>query len=113
MVSYDYLPPEANVIASHVVFKVKEYKDGLLRLKERLVLDGNRDKDRFTVRRDSAAAELMIVHMFLCIASILGFSVATADVKGAYMQSGGVKRDIYVCTFEPIRVSRGKLWNLT
>lgn len=44
----------ANVIRSHVVHKVKEENNGTLKLKARLVLHGNRNKDRFTVRRDSA-----------------------------------------------------------
>lgn len=94
LVGYVDLSPDANVIASHVDFKLKEDHDRSLRLKARLVLHGNRDKDRFKVVRDSAAAELMVVRMVLCIASIFGFSVATADVKSAYMQSGGVKQEI-------------------
>lgn len=85
LVGYESLPADANVIASHIVFKVKEDQNGSLRLKPRLVQHGNRDKERFKVRRDSAAVELLAVRLVLCIASILGFSIATADVKGAYI----------------------------
>lgn len=109
LVEIDELPPDANVIASHVVFKVKDNPDCTLRLKARLVLHGNRDKDRFKVRRDSASAELFIVRLILSLASFLGFTIATADVKGAYMQSGDITRDIFVRTFDPICTPRGKL----
>lgn len=112
LVPIDSLPPDANVIASHVVFNVKDNPDGTLRLKARLVLHGNRDKDRFKVRRDSASAELFIVRLLLSIASMLGFTIATADVKGAYMQSGEINRDIFVRTFEPVSSPRGMLWKL-
>lgn len=112
LVGINSLPPDANVIASHVVFKVKDNQDGSLRLKARLVLHGNRDKDRFKVRRDSASAELFIVRVLLSISAILGFKIATADVKGAYMQSGGISRDIFVSTFKPIEARRGQLWKL-
>lgn len=54
-----------------------------------------------------------MVRLVLCIDATLGFSIATADVKGAYMQSGGIKREIFVRTFEPIRTPRGELWKLT
>lgn len=78
------------MIASHVVFEIKDKTDGPLRLKSRPFLHGNRDKDRFKARRDSAAAELLVVRIVLCIAFILGFSTATADMKGAYRKSGDV-----------------------
>lgn len=112
LVEYGDIPTDDNFIASREVLKIKDNSDGSLRLKARLVLHGNHDKDRFKARRDSAAAELLVVHLVLCIASLIGFSVATADVKGAYMQSGDAKREIYVGTFDPIRMPRGKLRKL-
>lgn len=101
----------ANVFSSHVVYKVKDGDDGQLKLKGRLVLHGNRDKDRFAVRRDSASADLSIVRLLLSLALILDFDIATADVKGAYMQSGPIKRELYVRPPKHI-AHRNVLWKL-
>lgn len=79
------IPHGANVISSHIVFKTKDDEDGNLKLKARLVLHGNRDRDRFSVRRDSASVDLSVVRIVLSLASILDFKVATADVTEAYM----------------------------
>lgn len=92
------------MIALHILLKIKQEQDESLPLKARLVLHGNRNKERFKLRRDSAATDLFFVTLVLCIASIRGFSVATTDVQGAFLQGGGLKRDIFVCTFEPIRI---------
>lgn len=82
----------ANVISSHVVFKVKTNDDGSLELKGRVVVHGNRDSEKDSVRSDRAAADMMIVRTVISLASILGFELATADIKGAYMQSGPITR---------------------
>lgn len=51
---------------------------------------------RFSVRRDSSSADLIVVLLVLPLGIILGLSFGTADVKGAYMQSGPIKRDVFV-----------------
>lgn len=98
VVDINALPDRANVISSHYVFKIKDEIGKPLRLKARLVLHGNRDVDKDNVRRDSASAELTVVRLVLALATLLGFSIATADVRGAYMQSGEAGRNIYVRT---------------
>lgn len=95
VVSQDSIPSGANIIGCHTVYKVKEDGD-VLRLKARSVLHGNRDRARFAVRRDSASADLSVIRLVLSLGVVLGFSFGTADVKGAYMQSGPIKRDLYV-----------------
>lgn len=90
------IPPDANIMSSRLVFKIKEDETGELKFEGRLVLHGNRNKDRFLVRRDSASADLCIVLIILSLAQILGFLIATADVKEAYIQSGSITREIFV-----------------
>ena len=87
----DQAPLDANIIASHSVHRIKVDGDGNLMLKNRIVSDGNRYSGRDVVRRDFSSAELMIIRILLALATILRFRVWTADVKGAYMQSGDME----------------------
>lgn len=50
--------------------------------------------------------------MVLSLGSILGFNIATADVKGFYKQSGSSERDIFVRTHGYMRDPRRKIWKL-
>lgn len=102
----------ANIISSHFVFRIKEDETNNLKLKARLVLHGNRDKNRFTVRRDSASADLNTVRMIISLAQTLHFDMATADVQGAYMQSGPIKRNIFVRPPKQLPTTRC-IWKLT
>ena len=43
----------------------------------------------------------------------MGMRLALADIKGAYLQSGPMKRDIYVRAPRGWKSTRGKLWKLT
>lgn len=105
------LPRDANIIGSHTVYRVKEDDDGHLKMKARLVLHGNRDKDRFTVRRDSASADLAAVRLLISLSQILKFCIATADIKGAYMQSGPIKRTLFVRPPKKL-CQKGMVWKL-
>lgn len=90
------LPRRSNEIGSHIVFKVEEEEEDNLVLKVRKILQGQRNRDRFSVRRNSASAELSAVRLVLDLAQILNFRILTADVTGAYMQSGLIHRELYV-----------------
>ena len=46
--------------------------------------------------RDSSSSKLPIIWLLLSLATILGFSIWSADVKGAFMQSGLIDRLILV-----------------
>lgn len=48
----------ANIISSHVVFKIKTSNDGTLKLKGRMAVHGNPDMDKDLVRSDSAASDI-------------------------------------------------------
>ena len=50
------LPAHANVISSHVIYKVKTSEDGSRTLKPRIVPHGNRDSEKDEIRKDSSTA---------------------------------------------------------
>lgn len=102
----------ANVISSHVVFKVKSNDDGSLKLKSRIVVHGNRDDERELIRSDCAAADMLIIRLVISLATMLGFNMATADIKGAYMQSGPIQRNVYVRPPRDCSRKRGMVWRL-
>lgn len=105
------LPRDANIIGSHTVYRVKEYDDGHLKMKARLVLHGNRDKDRFTFRKDSASADLAAVRLPISFSQILKSCIATADIKGAYMQSSPIKRTLFARPAKHL-YQKGMVWEL-
>ena len=90
------VPDNANIITSHVVYKLKPSELGEREMKSRIVPHGNRDDEKNSIRKDSAMAQLGIVRLLLSIVTFLGMRLAMADIKGAYLQSGPIKRDIYV-----------------
>lgn len=86
----------AKVVSSHVIYKVKEGDDSQLKMKASLVFHGNGDRDRFSVHHDSLSADLSNVRLMISLAMVLDFKIATADVKGAYIQSGRIRCELYV-----------------
>lgn len=106
------LPSEANVISSHVVFKIKTNDDSSLKLKGRIVVHGNRDADRDLVRSDCAAADMMLIRLVISLTTIMGFNLGSADIKGAYMQSGPIQREVYVRPPKDCYRRRGYVWRL-
>lgn len=87
---------QASLIELHVVYKVKDDVRFYLLLKARLVLHGNRDRDRFSVCRDSASADLSVVRLLISLSQILDFKLCTADIYGTFMLSGPTTRELYV-----------------
>lgn len=49
------VPYEANIIASHVLYKIKTLDDGTLMCKYRIAPQGNKEKDKNKLKRDSNA----------------------------------------------------------
>lgn len=104
-------PSNANIIGSHVLYKMKQTDNGSLKLKAQMVLHGNRDKDRFAVRHDSASANLTVIRFIISLSQILGFALAAANIKGAYMQSRPITRTIFVRPLKQ-RSDRDCIWKL-
>lgn len=90
------VPRTANVITSHVVYKLKTDEQGARMMKVRIVPHGNHDDEKDDLRKDSSNASLFVVRLMLSLVTFLGFRIGTADIKGAFLQSGPITRDIYV-----------------
>ena len=107
------VPPNANVISSHTINKVKTSEDGTQTLKARIVPHGNRDRQKDNIRKDSSTAQFDVIRILLTAVTFIGMRLALADIKGAYLQSGPIQREIYVRPPREWKGSRGKLWRLT
>ena len=112
VVDESQVPKGANVISSHVAYKIKVGEDNTLKLKARICPHGNRDKEKDGIRKDSAAVQFPIIRLMLSIAALLGLRLGTIDITAAYLQSGPIKRIIYVRPPKEHRGQRGKLWKL-
>jgi len=108
---YD-VPRHANVISSHVIYGIKQDESGTRKLKARLVVHGNRDSEKDFIRKDSSTAQFNVIRLLFSIASLLGLRLAMADITGAYLQSGSIRRSIYVRPPAEWDGSRGRLWKL-
>ena len=106
------VPMGANVITSHVVYKVKNEEGGRKRLKARLCPHGNRDKEKGNIRVDSSNARFDLIRLMLSIACILGLEIGCIDVKSAYLQSGPISRELYIRPPREWDTKRGVVWKL-
>ena len=91
------LAPDANVISSHDFCNIKTTGDGsTLKLKNRTVPHGNRDKDNDGIRKDTETASFIIVKFVLALAAIFGFRLSSIGVSGAYFHADNFNRDVYL-----------------
>lgn len=106
------LAEDANIVSSHSIFKVKKDDLGNMKLKGRIVIHGNHDADRDKVRADCAAADMAVIRMLISIGTCLGLTFGSADITGAYMQSGPITREVYVRPPRECKRKRGVVWRL-
>ena len=92
---YD-VPRRANVITSHVVYKLKTDETGNRELKARIVPHGTYDTERNEICKEASTAQRFVIRLLLSLVTFLGFRLGIIDIKGAYLQSGPIKRAIYV-----------------
>lgn len=90
------IPADSNVISSHSLFSVKSDNDGNLILKVIIVVDGHFDEDKYERRADSAAVDMFIVRLFLCLGNFLRFTFACSGIKGTFIPPGPITRSLYV-----------------
>lgn len=75
---------------------MKTEENGKRFTKAQIVPHGNHDDEKDDVRKDSSNAPLFVIRLLLSLVTFFGFRIATADIKGAFLQSGPIKRDLYV-----------------
>ena len=90
------IPPDSNVVGSHLVYRFKQNDEGTYKFKARLVVHGNEDLEKEEIRKDAATAHLATVRLILSMAVCYGLHIGKIDIKAAYFQSGTIKRRIYI-----------------
>lgn len=79
------IPRTADVVWCHAIFLITNAlpaaTKGELILKARNIFHGNRDRDRFSVRRDSSSSDLAVLRLFIYIRVIMDLRFSTADIK--------------------------------
>lgn len=94
-VNADAIDQRATIICSHIVYKIK-VKECRMRMKARLCPHRNRDKFKSTIWNDSPYAQFDIFRMNCSLTSMLSMRLSCVNMKGAYLQSGPIKREILV-----------------
>jgi hypothetical protein len=79
-----------NIIPSQVVMQYKRdpVSDALLKVKARVVANGNRQKPESYGEISSTTAETTSVFLIIALAAANGWFMSTMDVRGAYLQAG-------------------------
>lgn len=99
------LPPNPNIIPSHVIFKWKEQNTPHQRLKARIAPNGNQDNEKENQKTDSPSIKPELMKLIVSYASENGYDICLADIETAFLQSEGINREIYV---KPPRESKSR-----
>ena len=96
IVPRDKLPNGANVVNSHVLYKIKKNDDVSLKLKARIAPHGNEDNIKNDLSTDCTTCPPSGLRIVESVASLHGWKVHKADVKSAFLQTGAAMRDVFV-----------------
>lgn len=87
---------EANIVRSHVLYKIKQDVDGTKFLKARIFLHRNENRFKDNIRKDSTNALMASIRLTLAYAALSRFHIFMTNIKGACVQSGTISRQLYV-----------------
>lgn len=90
------VPADANVISSHVLYKVKKDNDESLRLKARIPAHGIEDSTRNDLRSDCSMSAAHEVRIRLSTAVPRKWTLIKLDVESTILQTGAPARELYV-----------------
>ena len=90
------VPKNANVITSHVIYKIEANEDGTFKMKARIAPDGNKDRDRHILKTDCSQCPPTGFRILASISTIMQWQIAKIDFKSAFLQTGEARRDVYV-----------------
>ena len=89
------VPPDANIISSHLLYKIKELDDGSRMCRGRIASHGNKDREKNSLKKDSASCPPLGIRILLSVYTLFGFFLSKIDFKGAFLQSGPANRKVY------------------
>ena len=111
--NFRQVPRNSNIISSHHFFKVKaDGPNNSLRLKCRLVPHGNKDVEKDNIRSDSSSAQFLAIRILLSLTTLFQFFISSVDFTAAYLQTGPLKRDIYMRPPRAFASSQYELWKI-
>jgi hypothetical protein len=92
IVSKSKVPHWANVLRSSVIYRWKDEST----LKARIVPDGRGDSEKDFLRTDSPTMAVDIFRFLISIAAYRGWTLASLDIKAAYLQAEDYNRLVFV-----------------
>lgn len=72
----------------------------------------NRDSEKKDIRKDSSTVQFDFIRLLLAVSTLLGMRLVMAEIKGAYLQSGPIKREIFARPPREWEGQRGRVWKL-
>lgn len=106
------LPTDANIVNSHVLYKVKHNDDQSLKLKARIAPHGNEDDIRNTLTKDCASCPPTGIRTVQSIATLKRWKLVLGDVKSAFLKTGEAERDVYVKPPQESKMRTSHVWLL-
>ena len=105
------VPKKANVVTSYVLYEVKRCDDGSLTLKARIAVHRNKDREKDSLKNDSATCLSVGSQTLLSLATIFSWTLGKIDFKSAFLQTQ-TKRDLYVVPPRECRTRYRHYWLL-
>ena len=82
------------LISTRWVITEKEYPDGEVKPKARLVIRGFEENE--DIQADGPTASKTALRIVLALAANYDWSISTVDVKAAFLQGRPINRDIFI-----------------
>ena len=90
------LPPGANIISSHAIYKIKLNDDQSLKLKARIAPHGNEDSDKDVMKTDCCMCSPLGIRIVVSVSTYKKWRLIRIDVKTAFQQTGPAMRSVFV-----------------
>ena len=99
-------------ISTRWVITEKEFPDGNIKPKSRLVIRGFEEKEKDDLQKDAPTAAKTSLRIAFGIAVDNDWDVVCIDIKAAFLQSRLIEREVFVVPPKEANVEDGKLWRL-
>lgn len=96
VVPIELVPENANIVNSHVLYKLKSNDDKTIALKARIAPHGNEDKEKEKLTTDCQTCPPSGIRIVLSLSSLKGWKTIRIDAKRAFLKTGRATREVYV-----------------
>lgn len=105
------MPHTANILSSHVIYKLKVDDDRSLKLEASIAAHGNEESARDLLRSDCSMCPPAGFRIVTSIATLMKWRLTKIDIKTAFLQSGKAERDVFVALNRKV-LTMAILWAL-